>query len=351
MKNKMTNIETLRNEIYTVLRKEIGERDYCLLDLPNYYNPGDQLIWEGDVQFARRLQGNLKYCASLHFFNPQMVLVGDCILLQGGGSFGDLYYKHQKFREYIVKKFPRNKIIILPSTIHFSEVKNLQKSAELFSQHLDLIICARDNKSFRILQENFLNNKCYLAPDTAFAIENIEKAHSNMHHGKVLFLCRTDKESKNLIKRNSLDFIENLEISDWPTQKIVKIFLHLLILNTNRVLLKVYKLFGSHWNKRNDVYGLIKLHSKERQIRSAVEFLSQYDLIITTRLHGHILACLLGVPNIVLDNSYGKNKNFYDTWMRDNSFNAYYADSLAEVRRILIKNFPNIRYKQLLPCN
>ncbi|MCY9421777.1 pyruvyl transferase, partial [Bacillus paralicheniformis] len=34
-------------------------------------------------------------------------------------------------------------------------------------------------------------------------------------------------------------------------------------------------------------------------------------------LHGHILSCLLGKENVVIDNSYGKNANYYNTWMKD----------------------------------
>ena len=343
MENKITTIEILRDKISAVLKKEVGGMNYCLLDLPNYYNPGDQLIWEGDAQLAGDLPGNLKYSSSLHFLNPRMISEGDCILLQGGGGFGDLYYKHQKFREYIVKNFPKNKIIILPSTIHFSNAENLEKSSKLFSQHSNLVICARDEKSFKILQENFKNNMKYLLPDTAFAIKDLNKTRNDAPLGKVLFLCRTDKEKGVAVEKNSLNFIENLEIFDWPTQKIPKLVLHMLVLKINIALLKFWKLFGLHWSKANDVHGLIKFHSKERQIQSAVEFLSQYNLIITTRLHGHILACLLGIPNIVLDNSYGKNKNFYDAWMQDNMLNAHYANSPNDVRDILLKNFPSIK--------
>lgn len=32
----------------------------------------------------------------------------------------------------------------------------------------------------------------------------------------------------------------------------------------------------------------------------------KYDLIITSRLHGHIFSCLLELPNYICDNSYGK---------------------------------------------
>ena len=94
-----------------------------------------------------------------------------------------------------------------------------------------------------------------------------------------------------------------------------------------------------HWDKQNDIYGLVKYHSKENQINQSVRLLSNYDLIITTRLHGHILACLLGIPNILLNNSYGKNKNFYQTWMKNNSFNAYYAETIEDVKKILTENF------------
>jgi pyruvyl transferase EpsO len=37
-------------------------------------------------------------------------------------------------------------------------------------------------------------------------------------------------------------------------------------------------------------------------------------VVITDRLHAHILSLLLGIPNIILDNSYGKVRDFHETW-------------------------------------
>lgn len=347
MSNQATNIKKLREVIYNVLGKEIGKKDVCLIDLPNYYNPGDQLIREGEEQFIKQLGVDIKYRASLYFFNPRMVSKEDCILLQGGGNFGDLYYKHQKFREYIVKTFPKNKVIILPSTIHFSDINNLRKCIKAYSQHPDLVICARDNKSFKITQDNFLNNKSHLIPDMAFAIENLKKDNRNITYNRSLFLSRRDKEKSNFVEKDSLDFIHNLEVHDWPTYNYlpIKALLHYSSIYINRVLLKTLKLIGLHWNQRNDIYGFIQLHSRERQIRSAVNFTSQYNLVITTRLHGHILACILGIPNILLDDAYGKNKNWFDTWMLRNSLNAHYACSTKDVEEILVKNFTRLLNK------
>ncbi|HBV9488594.1 TPA: polysaccharide pyruvyl transferase, partial [Klebsiella pneumoniae] len=44
------------------------------------------------------------------------------------------------------------------------------------------------------------------------------------------------------------------------------------------------------------------------------ELFSSYDEIITSRMHGHILSCLVDTPNKILDNSYGKNSGYYSQW-------------------------------------
>jgi pyruvyl transferase EpsO len=49
-------------------------------------------------------------------------------------------------------------------------------------------------------------------------------------------------------------------------------------------------------------------------MHAGVYQLLQSRLVITNRLHGHILSTLLGIPNILLPNSYYKNEAFYETW-------------------------------------
>ena len=39
-----------------------------------------------------------------------------------------------------------------------------------------------------------------------------------------------------------------------------------------------------------------------------------YDRVVTSRLHAHIFACLVGTPSILIDNSYGKNRTYFDAW-------------------------------------
>ena len=51
-----------------------------------------------------------------------------------------------------------------------------------------------------------------------------------------------------------------------------------------------------------------------RRVSSACSLLASGRIVVTDRLHGHILALLLGQPQVLLDNSYGKVNAFYETW-------------------------------------
>jgi pyruvyl transferase EpsO len=52
----------------------------------------------------------------------------------------------------------------------------------------------------------------------------------------------------------------------------------------------------------------------------------QHRLIITNRLHGHILCILMGIPHIFLPNSYYKNEAFYDAWTHQVPFCRFVKD-------------------------
>ena len=54
-----------------------------------------------------------------------------------------------------------------------------------------------------------------------------------------------------------------------------------------------------------------------RNVDSCFNYRSGYKNIYTTRLHGLILAALLGKETYFLDNSYGKVSAVYDTWLKD----------------------------------
>jgi pyruvyl transferase EpsO len=49
-------------------------------------------------------------------------------------------------------------------------------------------------------------------------------------------------------------------------------------------------------------------------VRDAVELFAKSDHVVTDRLHGHILACLMDKSSTVVDNFYGKNFSYVNAW-------------------------------------
>ena len=70
-----------------------------------------------------------------------------------------------------------------------------------------------------------------------------------------------------------------------------------------------------------------------------LDLLSAGRVVVTDRLHAHILCLLLGIPHVVLDNSYGKVHGFLDTWTKGSSLvhKAANPQEAAEIAKALLE--------------
>lgn len=300
-------ITELKNKITDELTPLIAS-DYVLLNLPYHANIGDTLIWEGEESFLSSLPYKCLYRSSLGSYNRDKMFGSDItILLHGGGNFGDLWAGHQKFRLEIVRNYIDNPIVIFPQTVHYSEEAKVARDGELMSDHKNLTICVRDKRSYDLLKKYFSNN-ILLLPDMAFCIDPA-RLHQHMCHPDkdILLLKRTDKElsteydyKKQITDHGKIDFL------DWPTKQ------------KGNVLHKIINKPIHPKNPFKDLSDYYAYHVyRPYLIKKGVQFLSSYKHIYTTRLHGAILSTLLQKPYTFFDNSYGKNKGFFDAWLSD----------------------------------
>ena len=51
-----------------------------------------------------------------------------------------------------------------------------------------------------------------------------------------------------------------------------------------------------------------------RRVALALATLARGRVVVTDRLHAHVLATLAGIPNVVLDSASGKSRAIYETW-------------------------------------
>jgi pyruvyl transferase EpsO len=56
---------------------------------------------------------------------------------------------------------------------------------------------------------------------------------------------------------------------------------------------------------------------KDRLICDTIKWVNQYSKVYSNRMHGAILAWLLGKETYLINNSYGKSKSLYETWLLD----------------------------------
>ncbi|MDO4625841.1 MAG: polysaccharide pyruvyl transferase family protein [Pasteurellaceae bacterium] len=300
----------------------IDPQDVLYFDYPLHLNVGDLLIYYGTEMFFRDYHINVRLRRCLQTFDIQevkkYVRPNTTILCHGGGNFGDLYPAIQSLREMLVSHFPNNRIIVLPQTAHFSTQKAMEKSAAVFSAHSDCHFFSRDTNTFELMKK--FSPNVLLCPDMAHQLygslpmrsEEQRKLIAQKSEKNKLYFLRKDIE-KSQIEMEIQATLPNLDnVKDWDD----------ILTSRDRQIEKLCSKVGKvanllhfKWlkNKLNEFWYQYALNVINR---CQIQFLAR-DEIITSRLHGHIFSCLLGIENKVCDNSYGKNSAYFNQWTKD----------------------------------
>ena len=283
-----------------------------LLDLPYFTNVGDVLIWQSTLDLLAELPCKCVYSASIESYRYKEVDDKTVILFMGGGNFGDLWKRHQVFRQRVLKEYPHNPIIQLPQSVFFSDMDFLKEDISIFTQHKGSVtLCARDQKSYDFFAANYQGAEAVLLPDMVLSLDIERYALPNQGKG-CLFVKREDSEKNSVCET----IIPNeAVVSDWPTMKeptsVMKVYCCCL-----SQLMKIDRFSGTHFTK---IFADVcyKKYFKKYIIQSGLRFVNAYASVYTTRLHVGIVAALLGKDTVMFDNSYGKIKGVYDLWMND----------------------------------
>jgi len=292
---------------------------YC--DFPIHQNFGDILIMLGSAAF-------LEHCGnpiidSFADLSPQKIQSPrpqeSVWILHGGGNFGDVWSSHQGFREQVIEAHPAERIISLPQTLHFSSPEGLERFARIAGQHKDLHLFWRDHVSFETAQRHFDCHN-YLCPDMAHFLWPLAPAEPEfVETEQNLFLIRRDKEGAAVpawVLAHREEFVDWRELVP-PAYKVAY------------RAARVADLAGGVTGLRVPTFQWWLWAARQLLQRMATTFVS-YDCIVTSRLHGHIFASLVGSRSILIDNSYGKNRTYYEAWTRTLGI-AEFAGSQAEL--------------------
>ncbi len=263
-----------------------------LLNTPTFDNLGDHAIAMAERAFFRTRYKNrfVELCDRVCRHGAREMLrcisPNDLLLITGGGNFGSLYRGTNDGIYGVIENFPKNNIIVLPQSIHYGTddagTASLKKAKILYNDRPGLVLCARDCESYRMLGQYFPFCRRLLVPDMVLSMR---WPAASMRSGIAVCL-RSDKE-----KILPTDVTER-------------------IIGAARNMNVGMSAISNHWE------GVAARNTESAVLEKLCEY-SSSRCIITDRLHGMVFAAITGTPCIAIDNSYGKNRALYETWLKN----------------------------------
>lgn len=270
--------------------KSTPDNDILFVLTPTHGNLGDHAIAEAasdllhdmQISYTEVTTSELKLLSRYHKLK---IMNGRPILVNGGGNLGTLWPKVEKLFREIIKSTPKSKIICLPNTIYYEPSsagkKELQQSRKIYNGHEHLVLCAREEQSFELMQHNYRH--VILVPDMALFMNKCTQGTERI--GCMLCLrndierTRTESETKVIQEQTRKLFNTHVKISDMNIGRTVSV------------------------TQRHSV-----LEEKFTEFRSV-------ELVITDRLHGMIFSAITGTPCIILNSKSPKVKGCFH-WIK-----------------------------------
>jgi len=301
-------VKQLGDDVHAVLARALRQASACaLVDFPRHRNAGDSAIWLGEVTALRALRVAVRATFDRATYSRSSLRrrIGEHpILLHGGGNLGDLYPTHQELRERVLTDFRGHPAVQLTQSIHFNDAANLERMRRVVAHHGALTIIVRDERSEAIAREKF-EAQIERCPDLAFAIGPI--ARRRQARVPVLRLARIDREAPGDAGPNGQPTF------DWlapPASRRAR----LRFAASDRLLQLAVGGGRAPGLLPAQAHRLAYDAYARQNVDRAARLLSNGEVVITDRLHGHILCALMGIPHVLVDDKYGKVGSFFSSW-------------------------------------
>lgn len=277
---------------YSFFCKQKGQKEYIIFGTPLHGNIGDHAIVISEYKLFKDIGINVFEVPSVRRFEIIEYLKNNLnkdaiIIITGGGFMGNQWMLEEKMIRDIVSNFLNNKLIFFPLTAFYKDdnigKEEFKKSFEIYKSHSNIVMCAREEKTYGFLKKNYKNAKILLMPDIVLYLDF---ENYNYIRNGILICLRKDPEKK--LKTKDLENIQKISKKYVNNVKYTDTVINKNISQKNR-----FKIF--------------KLKLKE---------FSKFNVIITDRLHGMIFATLTKTPCIVFGNYNHKVEGVYK-WIKD----------------------------------
>ena len=324
-----TIVERLRDQVRATLFPLLaGHETGALIDFPDHSNVGDSAIWAGALAALGDAGIDIRYRCDPETYNRRHLersVPAGPVFINGGGNLGDVWRRHQRLREQVLRDFPDRPIVQLPQTVHFQHPENLDAARRAFDAHVNFTLLVRDHISLELTQREFRTPSA-LCPDMAFYLGRLHREQPP--DVGILWLRREDRESA----AGRVAVPSGVMVCDWLDERVP------VLRRVRRVLRPIAGREPRSLHVMNRALGAAYDRQAQQRLREGCRLLGRGNVVITDRLHAHILCLLLGIPHVLLDNSYGKVRRVHDTWTTDAPqvrWAASPAEAVAAARSLL----------------
>lgn len=304
----------LRDRVQAELARALGSAgEVALVNFPHVRNIGDSAIWLGTLATLEGLDVPIAYqCEPPAYRRGRLAArLGErgTILIQGGGNLGDVHRPQQSVRARVLRDFPRARIVQLPQSILFRRDRARERFGAIARSHDDFTLIARDRASLALAREA-LGVRATLAPDMAFALGPLERATAPSHD--VVWLSR-ERAGTAADRQITAGSIERLDWAGRSSER--RLPPHVRALGrARRALAGPPPRRGPGAGARMSIASRLHRPVARGRLTVGIALLSAGRVVLTDRLHGHILALLLGIPHVTIEDGEGKVRGALEQW-------------------------------------
>lgn len=334
-------LHDLRDATEHTLREAIGEfRDVAILDAPNQTNVGDSLIWAGELAYLHRLGLRLRYVADISSYDPaalRRAMPSGVVLLHGGGNFGDLWTGHQDHREQIVRDLPDYRLVQLSQSIFFSSASRAAQADAVIGAHPDFRLLIRDSLSMERAAQQLPSLRPTYCQDMALGFDppHVQRTSSGRD---LLIIARQDKEATSGLHDVGDAWGPDIVVTstDWHSEGWLAIRYRAArrAMRLHHFLVRVRRRLGWTPILPQTIVRRLIASINETNIAGALRWYAAADLVVVDRLHAHVLALLLGIDHVALDNNYRKIGGVFDDYTGRFSTANYATDTTVAQERV-----------------
>lgn len=288
-------------------------RPVALLDIPNHQNVGDHMIVCGELEYLRKLGVDIAYVSDRRRFREQELrrrMPKGTILIHGGGNFGDIWVESQHFREALASMFPQYEIVQLPQSVFYRDPQKALGAGLSFGKHGAFTVIVRESESLDRCARLMPNVARRLIPDMALGwmpeIEAGELSH------EILLLDRQDQEKSDELWIPNMAQFGQYRSTDWDFGSWLGAWYY-----GAQVPGEISRILNKDWVSRMlyPIRGMMTQYISQKYANNGVRLLHGSKLVVTNRLHAQILAILMDIPSISVDQEYGKIGSVYREYL------------------------------------